>query len=157
VSRGRLIAAVLAALVVGVGAGLLVSLCSDDGPAATSASVSVPPATIPTTGTTPSAADEQTITRTVTNYVNAAATSDGGTLCGLEAEGATVTVTGAGAAEACAEAAGIDLAALPAPVDLRITAIRVTGDRASAALAGSGRFSLVRSSGGWQIDGYAPA
>lgn len=155
-SRGRLIFAVLIALVVGVSAGLLISLGGGGGSATTSASVSVPPATIPTTGTAPSATDAQVITRAVTSYVNAAATKDAGTLCGLEAEGATVTVTGADAANACAEAAGIDLTALPAPSGLRITAIRLEGSTASAAVTG-GRFGLVRSGGGWQISGYAPA
>lgn len=155
-SRGRLIVAVLVALVVGVSAGVLISLGESGDSATTSASVSVPPATIPTTGTAPSSADAQVITRAVTSYVDAAATQDAGTLCGLEAEGATVTVTGADAANACAEAAGIDLATLPAPRDLRITAIRVDGGAANVEVTG-GRFGLVRSGGGWQISGYVPA
>ncbi len=146
----------LVALAVGIGAGFLIST-GDDGGGTTTTAARTAPVAPPATGTAPSATDDRLVRTTVTNYVTAAAAGNAGTVCGLEAQGGTVTVTGRAAMAACAAAVGVDLAALPRPADLEIRAVTVDGDTAKATVNGGAAIALVRANDGWLIAGYAPA
>ncbi len=152
----------------GVAAAVLVSSSGSGGgssavsiPATTTAATTAPVTTgaTVTSGQTTGAAQSASrqVEATVTSYVQAAEEGDATTLCALQlTAGAGAGGSGGGAAQACASQAGITLADLPALTGLKIVAVKVSGDSATAQLGQAGLLSLRRSNGRWKITGFAP-
>jgi ferric-dicitrate binding protein FerR (iron transport regulator) len=89
------------------------------------------------------------IARTVTLLVQAREETDAPALCelvGQESRG-----TGPAAVEACARAAGVELAALPTSDELSIESARASGERGVARLAGGATVRLRRVAGRWRV------
>ncbi len=162
---------VLIVLLVIIGGGVAAAvLVSSSGSGGDSSAVSIPAST-PTASTTAPVTTGATVTSgqttgaaqspsrqveaTVTSYVQAAEEGDATTLCALQLT-AGGSGSGESAAQACASQAGITLTDLPALTGLKIVAVKVSGDSATAQLGQVGLLSLRRSSGRWKITGFAP-
>ncbi len=164
---------VLIVLLVIIGGGVAAAvLVSSSGSGGDSSAVSIPAST-PTASTTAPVTTGATVTSgqttgaaqsasrqveaTVTSYVQAAEEGDATTLCALQlTAGAGGSGSGESAAQACASQAGITLTDLPALTGLKIVAVKVSGDSATAQLGRVGLLSLRRSNGRWKITGFAP-
>ncbi len=150
----------------GVAAAVLVSSSGSGGdssavsiPADAAATMTTTTAATVTSGQTTGAAQSPSrqVEATVTSYVQAAEEGDATTLCALQlTAGAGGSGSGEGAAQACASQAGITLTDLPALTGLKIVAVKVSGDSATAQLGQAGLLSLRRSNGRWKITGFAP-
>ncbi|MDP4604093.1 MAG: hypothetical protein NWP31_01065 [Solirubrobacteraceae bacterium] len=123
----------------------------------TTAATTTPTATIATTTT--SGAQQSTSTQVeaaVTSYVQAAEEGDATTLCGLQVN-TSASTSGATAAQACASKAGITLTDLPGLSQLKVTDVKISGDRATAQLLRIGQVTLVKVDGSWKVSSFSPA
>ena len=123
----------------------------------TTAATTTPTATTTTTSTTTSGQSSSAqVEAAVTSYVQAAEEGDATTLCGLQVN-TSASAGGATAAQACASKAGITLTDLPALTQLKVTDVKISGDKATAQLLRIGQITLVNVGGGWKIASFSPA
>ena len=123
----------------------------------TTAATTTPTATTATTSTTTSGQSSSAqVEATVTSYVQAAEEGDATTLCGLQV-GTSAGASGAAAAQACASKVAITLTDLPGLSQLKVTDVKVSGDKATAQLLRIGQITLVKVDGSWKVSSFAPA
>ena len=146
-----------AALVSSSGSGSSDTVSVDETiPMATSATTT-PTATTATTSTTTSQQSSSAqVEAAVTSYVQAAEEGDATTLCGLQVA-ASAGASGAAAAQACASKAAITLTDLPGLSQLKVTDVKVSGDKATAQLLRIGQITLVKVDGSWKVSSFSPA
>jgi len=164
VTRTTLLIIILVVIGAGVAAAALVSSSGSGSSDTVSVSETIPT----TTATTPTATIATTSTSgaqqsntaqveaAVTSYVQAAEEGDATTLCGLQVN-TSASAAGATAAQACASKAGITLTDLPALTQLKVTDVKISGDKATAQLLRIGQITLVNVGGGWKIASFSPA
>ena len=146
----------------GVAAAALVSSSGGGSSDTVSVSETIPIATTPTatTATTSTTTSGQStgaqVEATVTSYVQAAEEGDATTLCGLQV-GTSAGASGAAAAQACASKAAITLTDLPGLSQLKVTDVKISGDKATAQLVRIGQITLVNVGGSWKVASFAPA
>ena len=146
----------------GVAAAALVSSSGGGSSDTVSVSETIPTATTPTatTATTSTTTSGQSssaqVEATVTSYVQAAEEGDATTLCGLQV-GTSAGASGAAAAQACASKAAITLTDLPGLSQLKVTDVKISGDKATAQLLRIGQITLVKVDGSWKVSSFSPA
>jgi hypothetical protein len=101
----------------------------------------------------PPARDFAAIQATVVLLVESAETRDAEGVC--RALGQAPEGTGQDAAQACADRAGIDLAALPSSDELSFEEIDASGNRGRARLASGDTVRLRRAGGRWVVTGIS--
>lgn len=165
-TRTTLLIIVLVVIGAGVAAAALVSSSGSGSSDTVSVSETIP--TMSTATTTPTATIATTSTSgaqlstsaqveaAVTSYVQAAEEGDATTLCKLQA-GGVVNGTGEAAAQACAAKAGITLTDLPGLTQLKVSDVKISGDKATAQLLRIGQITLVKVDGSWKVASFAPA
>jgi hypothetical protein len=89
------------------------------------------------------------VERTIARFVEGLERSDAASVCRLLGRPP-------GTLERCAEAAGVDLHAVPSSDELSVARISFRGSRASAKLAGGQTLTLRRAGRGWLITGLRP-
>ncbi len=163
-TRTTLLIIILVVIGAGVAAAALVSSSGSGSSDTVSVSETIPT----TTATTPTATIATTSTSgaqqsssaqveaAVTSYVQAAEEGDATTLCGLQVN-TSASAGGATAAQACASKAGITLTDLPALTQLKVTDVKISGDKATAQLLRIGQITLVNVGGGWKVASFSPA
>lgn len=123
----------------------------------TTAAPTTATATTATTSTTASGQSSSAqVEATVTSYVQAAEEGDATTLCGLQV-GTSAGASGAAAAQACASKVAITLTDLPGLSQLKVTNVKLSGDKATAQLLRIGQITLVKVDGSWKVSSFAPA
>jgi hypothetical protein len=105
----------------------------------------------PTATTTAPRPDPQArgIERAVATLVESSEVGDGSSFCKVLGRRGS----GPEAVSTCARAAGIDLRTLPSSDELSVEAVRVSGGRATASLAGGAEVSLRRVGRRWRVTG----
>jgi hypothetical protein len=143
-----------AALVSSSGGGSSDTVSVDETIPTTTAATTTPTATTSTTTSQQSSSAQ--VEATVTSYVQAAEEGDATTLCGLQV-GTSAGASGAAAAQACASKAAITLTDLPGLSQLKVTDVKISGDKATAQLLRIGQITLVKVDGSWKVSSFAPA
>jgi hypothetical protein len=162
VNRTTVLIVFLVVIGAGVAAAALVSSSGGGSSDTVSVSETIPIATTPTatTATTSTTTSGQStgaqVEATVTSYVQAAEEGDATTLCGLQV-GTSAGASGAAAAQACASKAAITLTDLPGLSQLKVTDVKISGDKATAQLVRIGQITLVNVGGSWKVASFAPA
>jgi hypothetical protein len=162
VNRTTVLIVFLVVIGAGVAAAALVSSSGGGSSDTVSVSETIPIATTPTatTATTSTTTSGQStgaqVEATVTSYVQAAEEGDATTLCGLQV-GTSAGASGAAAAQACASKAAITLTDLPGLSQLKVTDVKISGDKATAQLLRIGQITLVKVGGSWKVSSFAPA
>jgi len=143
-----------AALVSSSGGGSSDTVSVDETIPMTTSATTTPTATTSTTTSQQSSSAQ--VEATVTSYVQAAEEGDATTLCGLQV-GTSAGASGAAAAQACASKAAITLTDLPGLSQLKVTDVKISGDKATAQLLRIGQITLVNVGGSWKVASFAPA
>jgi hypothetical protein len=143
-----------AALVSSSGGGSSDTVSVDETVPMTTSATTTPTATTSTTTSQQSSSAQ--VEATVTSYVQAAEEGDATTLCGLQV-GTSAGASGAAAAQACASKAAITLTDLPGLSQLKVTDVKISGDKATAQLVRIGQITLVNVGGSWKVASFAPA
>lgn len=143
-----------AALVSSSGGGSSDTVSVDETIPMTTSATTTPTATTSTTTSQQSTGAQ--VEATVTSYVQAAEEGDATTLCGLQI-GTSAGASGAAAAQACASKAAITLTDLPGLSQLKVTDVKISGDKATAQLLRIGQITLVKVGGSWKVASFAPA
>ena len=144
-----------AALVSSSGSGSSDTVSVDETIPTTTAATTTPTATTTSTTTSGQSSSAQ-VEATVTSYVQAAEEGDATTLCGLQV-GTSAGASGAAAAQACASKAAITLTDLPGLSQLKVTDVKISGDKATAQLLRIGQITLINVDGSWKVSSFAPA
>ncbi len=143
-----------AALVSSSGGGSSDTVSADETIPMTTSATTTPTATTSTTTSKQSSSAQ--VEAAVTSYVQAAEEGDATTLCGLQV-GTSAGPSGAAAAQACASKAAITLTDLPGLSQLKVTDVKISGDKATAQLLRIGQITLVNVGGSWKVASFAPA